>query len=103
MCDLPLSAVGLLSAKTLDKDQNWWKQVSVRKAALGAACGLLRALPEQAPLCALWVGAALPLVREVEAPLQEALLDSCQEFLIAPAGACMRAQPCPRLPGPRGP
>ncbi len=63
------------------------EQVSVRKAALGAACGLLRALPDQAALCALWVGAALPLARDVEASLQEALLDSLQEFLIAPAGA----------------
>ena len=66
-------------------------QMSVRKAALGAACGLLRALPDQALLAALWVGAALPLVRDVEASLQEAALDAFAEFIIAPAGVRLPA------------
>ena len=62
-------------------------QVSVRKAALGVSSGLLRALPQKASLAQLWVAAALPLVRDVEASLQEQMLDSFHEFVIAPAGA----------------
>ncbi len=62
-------------------------QVSVRKAALGVCSGLLRALPHEASLAALWVAAALPLVRDVEASLQEQLLDSFHDFVIVPAGA----------------
>ena len=50
-------------------------QVSVRKAALGAAAQLLRTLPGEAALAALWVRAALPAVRDTEASLQELLLD----------------------------
>ncbi|BDA42617.1 probable condensin complex subunit 1 at C-terminar half [Coccomyxa sp. Obi] len=61
--------------------------VSVRKAALGVSSGLLRALPQEASLAQLWVAAALPLVRDVEASLQEQLLDSFHEFIIAPAVA----------------
>ncbi|EIE24970.1 hypothetical protein COCSUDRAFT_83663 [Coccomyxa subellipsoidea C-169] len=61
--------------------------VSVRKAALGVCSGLLRALPHEASLAALWVTAALPLVRDVEASLQEQLLDSFHDFVIVPAVA----------------
>jgi hypothetical protein len=64
----------------------WPVQVSVRKAALGVCSGLLRALPQEASLASLWVAAALPLVRDVEASLQEQFLDSFHDFLIAPAG-----------------
>lgn len=60
--------------------------MSVRKAALGVSSGLLRALPQETSLAQLWVAAALPLVRDVEASLQEQLLDSFHEFIIAPAG-----------------
>ena len=37
--------------------------VSVRKAGLTAAHSLLKALPDQPAVAALWVRAALPLVR----------------------------------------
>lgn len=68
-------------------------QVSVRKAALGVSSGLLRALPGEAPLADLWVASALPLVRDVETSLQDQLLDSFHDFIVAPSGA----QPCPAV------
>ena len=37
--------------------------VSVRKAGLTAAHSLLKALPDQPAVAALWVRAALPLIR----------------------------------------
>lgn len=60
----------------------------MRKAALGVIAALLRALPEQATVARLWVAAALPLVRDVEAGLQEQLLDQLHAFLLVPAGLC---------------
>ena len=61
-------------------------QVSVRKAALGVIAALLKALPGQAAPAQLWVTSALPMVRDVEASLQEQLLDHVHTFLMVPAG-----------------
>ncbi|GAB4813688.1 hypothetical protein N2152v2_000734 [Parachlorella kessleri] len=67
--------------------------VSVRKAGLTAAHSLLKALPDQPAVAALWVRAALPLVRDVEASIQEAVLDQFQDLVTGravAAGACSR-------------
>ena len=71
-------------------------QVSVRKAALGVMAALLRAFPDQATLAQLWVTSALPMARDVEASLQEQLLDHVYTFLMVPAGlVCLLPQiPC---------
>jgi hypothetical protein len=58
-------------------------QVSVRKAGVAAAARLLRALPGEPGLAALWVRAALPAVRDAEASLQELLLDQAGALLNA--------------------
>lgn len=71
-------------------------QVSVRKAALGVIAALLKALPGQAAPAQLWVTSALPMVRDVEASLQEQLLDHVHTFLMVPAGLCL-PQPIPVL------
>jgi hypothetical protein len=65
--------------------------MSVRKAALGVIGSLLRALPGESQLAQLWVQAALPMVRDVEASLQEQLLDQFHEFVISPAGKLIHA------------
>lgn len=73
-------------------------QVSVRKAALGVIAALLKALPGQAAPAQLWMTSALPMVRDVEASLQEQLLDHVHTFIMLPAGPHSR-QPdrCPFL------
>lgn len=70
-------------------------QVSVRKAALGVMHGLLRALPQEGRLAQLWVQAALPMVRDVEASLQEQLLDQFHEFIVRPTGLAVCLTPSP--------
>ena len=61
-------------------------QVSVRKAALGVIAALLKAMPGQVAPAQLWVTSALPMIRDVEASLQEQLLDHVHTFLMVPAG-----------------
>lgn len=71
-------------------------QVSVRKAALVALGRLLELLPLEPPLCAAWVRSALPLVRDPESTIQEALLEWAQALLLdraAAAGAAAAAAP----------
>jgi len=53
----------------------------VRKAGVAAAARLLRALPGEPGLAALWVRAALPAVRDAEASLQELVLDQAGALL----------------------
>ncbi|KAK9842050.1 hypothetical protein WJX81_006195 [Elliptochloris bilobata] len=75
--------------------------VSVRKAALSAAARLLRALPREASLAALWVRAALPAVRDTEASMQELLLDQFNELVVgraAAVGAGHRREDAPAPP-----
>ena len=55
--------------------------MSVRKAGVAAAARLLRALPGEPGLAALWVRAALPAVRDAEASLQELVLDQAGALL----------------------
>lgn len=62
--------------------------VSVRKAALSAACRLLLAFPDHAPCCELWVRSGLPLVRDPESSIQEALADQCLSLLVDRLVAC---------------
>ena len=71
-------------------------QVSVRKAALGVMAALLKALPDQAALAQLWVTSALPMVRDVEASVQEQLLDHVHTFLMVPVGLSTAPTPLPR-------
>ena len=76
--------------------REWNKmQVSVRKAALGVIAALLKTLPGQAAPAQLWVTSALPMVRDVEASLQEQLLDHVHTFLMVPAGPLLRHLTCP--------
>ncbi|KAF5842057.1 non-SMC mitotic condensation complex subunit 1-domain-containing protein [Dunaliella salina] len=56
--------------------------LSVRKAALAAASRLVAAFPEQIACCELWVRAALPLVRDAEVSIQEALLDQFSSLVL---------------------
>ena len=71
-------------------------QVSVRKAALGVMAALLKAFPDQAALAQLWVTSALPMVRDVEASVQEQLLDHVHTFLMVPAGLAIASGPLRR-------
>ena len=70
--------------------------MSVRKAALGVMAALLKALPDQAALAQLWVTSALPMVRDVEASVQEQLLDHVHTFLMVPVGLSTAPTPLPR-------
>ena len=77
-------------------DDSSMMQVSVRKAALGVMAALLKAFPDQAALAQLWVTSALPMVRDVEASVQEQLLDHLHTFLMVPAGLSITPSPLPR-------
>ncbi len=68
----------------------------MRKAALGVMAALLKAFPDQAALAQLWVMSALPMVRDVEASVQEQLLDHVQTFLMVPAGLSFTPSPLRR-------
>ncbi|KAK9813253.1 hypothetical protein WJX72_011494 [[Myrmecia] bisecta] len=59
--------------------------VTVRKVGLSAASRLLRELPYETAMAELWVRAALPMVRDVEASMQEQLLDQFHDLIIARA------------------
>jgi hypothetical protein len=62
-------------------------QVSVRKAALIALSRLSELLPLEPGLCAAWVRSALPLVRDPESGIQDAVLEWAQFLLLDRAAA----------------
>ncbi|KAF8073170.1 Ncapd3 [Scenedesmus sp. PABB004] len=79
---LPGSAdLSLLEAATADP------LVSVRKAALVALSTLVELFPGEPSLAAAWVSSALPLVRDVEATVQDALADWAAALLLDKAAA----------------
>jgi hypothetical protein len=73
-------------------------QVSVRKAALVALSRLSELLPLEPALCAAWVRSALPLVRDPESGIHEAVLEWAQ-FLLLDRAAAVAGAPAR---GPRG-
>eukprot|EP00884_Botryococcus_braunii_P006340 jgi/Botrbrau1/15707/Bobra.4_1s0080.1 len=76
ICGTDLKAIGHAAMDPL---------VSVRRASLSAMSHLLKEFPQSQSLARLWIEAALPLVRDVEAAIQESLLDQFNEHVIAPA------------------
>ncbi|KAF6260358.1 non-SMC mitotic condensation complex subunit 1-domain-containing protein [Scenedesmus sp. NREL 46B-D3] len=79
---LPGSAdLALLEAATADP------LVSVRKAALVALSTLLELFPAEPSLCHAWVASSLPLVRDVEASIQDSLADWAAALLFDKAAA----------------
>lgn len=62
-------------------------QVSVRKAGLVALCRLLELFPQEPLLCNAWMRSAMPLVRDVESSIQDALLDWAEALLVNKAAA----------------
>ncbi|KAL0028583.1 hypothetical protein WJX79_003483 [Trebouxia sp. C0005] len=70
--------------------------VTVRRTGLLAVSRLLRGLPNQTAVTELWVRAALPMARDVEASLQEQLLEQFHDLVLAravTAGSAGRSQP----------
>lgn len=63
------------------------KQVSVRRAALSALSSLLSLFPSDAAVCGAWVRSVLPLVRDAESGVQDAVLDAFQALLVDRAAA----------------
>ncbi|MEW5301609.1 MAG: hypothetical protein WDW36_004459 [Sanguina aurantia] len=61
--------------------------VSVRKAALLASSALLRTFPTVSPIAELWVRCALPLIRDPEASVQEAVIELTTTLLLNTAAA----------------
>ena len=56
--------------------------LSVRKAALIAAAELASGSPRDLTAAALWVSAGLPLIRDPETSIQEAVLDQLEELVM---------------------
>ena len=56
----------------------------MRRAALSACGRLLRQWPLNAPLCGLWVRAALPLLRDAESGVCDEAVRQVQEGLLVP-------------------
>ncbi|KAG2488406.1 hypothetical protein HYH03_013090 [Edaphochlamys debaryana] len=61
--------------------------VSVRKAALGVVCSLVRAYPQHAGLAGVWARCVLPMIRDPESAVQDAVLDRLTALVLDPAAA----------------
>jgi condensin-2 complex subunit D3 len=61
--------------------------LTVRKAALLAAAQLAAALPYDNATAELWVSAGLPLIRDPESTIQDAVVDQVEELILARAVA----------------
>lgn len=61
--------------------------VSVRKAALTAIAELAMGLPEDTGVASVWVTAGLPLIRDPESSIQDAVLDQLDELILQKAAA----------------
>lgn len=59
----------------------------MRKAALLASSALLRTFPTVTPICELWVRCALPLIRDPEASVQDAVIEHTIALLLDKASA----------------
>jgi len=59
--------------------------LTVRKAALLAAAQLAAALPWDGATAELWVSAGLPLIRDPESVIQDAVVDQVEELILARA------------------
>ncbi|GIL80353.1 hypothetical protein Vretifemale_9598 [Volvox reticuliferus] len=58
--------------------------VSVRKAALQVLCSLVEYHPHHAELACVWARSVLPLIRDPESSVQEAVLDKISGLLLEP-------------------
>jgi hypothetical protein len=61
--------------------------LTVRKAALLAAAQLAAALPWDGATAELWVSAGLPLIRDPESAIQDAVVDQIEELILARAAS----------------
>ncbi|GLC77673.1 hypothetical protein PLESTF_001971200 [Pleodorina starrii] len=58
--------------------------VSVRKAALQVVCNLVACYPQHSELACVWARCVLPLLRDPESAVQEAVLDRLSVLLLEP-------------------
>lgn len=62
-------------------------QVSVRKAALQVVGGLVRRYPTHGGLAGVWVRCVLPLIRDPESAVQDAVLEQLSGLVLEPLAA----------------